>query len=71
MAESDIVVMICPTCLVCGEAPKVPVRRADLKRWQSGEYLQVAFPEMPPAQREMLQSGTHPECWDVLMGGAE
>jgi hypothetical protein len=32
-----------------------------------GEATQVAFPNMPADQREMLISGTHPVCWDMMM----
>ena len=28
--------------------------------------IQHAFPEMPMETRELLISGTHPECWDSL-----
>jgi hypothetical protein len=36
------------------------------REWQRGTYVQRAFPEMPDDRRELLVSGTHPECWALL-----
>jgi len=29
------------------------------------------FPELIPDQRELLISGTHPACWDVMFAEVE
>jgi hypothetical protein len=34
--------------------------------YMDGKYVQDAFPEMSPDEREMLITGTHPECWDKM-----
>lgn len=60
-----------PVCLVCGKAGSVRVRRNEYERWVGGELIQRAFPAMPIQAREMLCSGTHPECWDQLFGDDE
>jgi len=62
----DIINIRTSPCIVCGQASMVPVMRSDFERWQGGELVQRAFPEMPPAQREVLVTGTHPECWDSI-----
>ena len=31
-------------------------------------HIQDAFPELSPAQRELLITGTHEKCWDDLFG---
>lgn len=63
----DTVTVRTGKCIVCGEEGEVKVLAADLDRWKStGCFVHEAFPEMPPAQREMLISGTHPDCWDTL-----
>lgn len=58
----------CPPCPVCGNGSTVTVLAHDYARWRDGELVQRAFPEMPPADRELLVSGTHSECWTVLFG---
>lgn len=35
-------------------------------RWQHGELIQRAFPNMPVERREQLISGTCPGCWKAL-----
>jgi hypothetical protein len=54
------------TCIVCHKSSTMTVRRVDYQRWQQGVLAHRAFPEMPAEQRELLISGTHPECFDAL-----
>jgi hypothetical protein len=56
----------CNTCCVCGKSATLEVPIEGYKKWQSGAHVQDAFPAMPPDQRELLISGTHPKCWDEL-----
>jgi len=63
----EIVNVQTPPCVMCKQASLVPVVRSDFDRWQGGELIQVAFPEMPVDDRELLINGTHPECWDKMM----
>lgn len=58
--------VLCPPCCVCGEQAVVTVTKDGLEAWRGGAYVQRAFPEMKPDQRELLVSGTHPKCWDEL-----
>ena len=60
------VIVHCPPCFHCGQRAEVQVLAADWEKYKAGAHAQQAFPEMPPAQREMLISGTHPACWDIL-----
>lgn len=53
-------------CMVCGQASEVSVPVDGYSRWQAGAYVQDAFPAMNADEREMLISGTHPVCWDLL-----
>ena len=57
-----------PRCDVCLKTSMIEVREEDYDRWRSGWYIQAAFPEMRPEDRETLLTGTHPACWDILMG---
>lgn len=54
-----------PNCIRCGESSAVRVPAEAYRRWVAGQPIQVAMPEMSIDAREMLISGTHPECWDA------
>ena len=55
-------------CVVCGRIHEPVILDAEkFYRWKvGGEHIQDVFPEMTKDQREILISGTCPECWDVL-----
>jgi len=57
-------------CVVCGRIHEPVVLDAEkYYRWkEDGECIQDVFPEMTKDQREILISGTCPECWDELFG---
>ncbi len=43
----------------------------DLTFWQSGEFIQDAFPYLNANQRELIKTGIHPECWDKMFGNED
>jgi len=51
---------------VCDEYELWVLDRAAVERWQAGENIQSAFPDMSVNDREILITGTHPACWDKL-----
>lgn len=53
-------------CIVCGESSEMQISAHGYKAWKDGAYVQTAFPELAACEREMLISGTHPQCWDTL-----
>ena len=54
-------------CVVCGKHHDSIVLDAErYYQWKAGSCIQDVFPEMTKEQREILISGTCPECWDVL-----
>ena len=53
-------------CFHCHQVSEVKVLKSDYDRWHAGAMIQEAFPEMPLDQRELLQTGIHPECWTTL-----
>lgn len=55
------------TCPFCAQSSWVTVPVEGFIRWQAGAYVQTAFPDLSPDQREILISGAHPDCWDVFM----
>ena len=58
-------------CTMCNHHATVVVDIVGYARWRQGELIQIALPETSPEEREILITGTHPECWDELFGGEE
>lgn len=54
------------TCFYCNEQNVIIVNVHDLTFWQSGEFIQNAFPYLNPNQRELINTGIHPECWEKI-----
>jgi hypothetical protein len=54
------------TCDRCGKRVTIPVDRDALQRWQHGELIQKALPELTPGQREMFISGLCEACFDEV-----
>lgn len=65
MISNTIVVRTKP-CHVCGNYELWSLNRKAVESWQSGEYIQNAFPDMSMEDREVLITGTHPACWNKL-----
>lgn len=40
-------------------------------KWRMGKLIQDAFPDKSPDEREVMISGTHPACFEMLYGGQE
>ena len=53
-------------CSVCGEYEVWSLDRTAVMSWQEGELIQNCFPDMSEGDREILISGTHPDCWNQL-----
>jgi len=67
--ESETISVLTQPCIHCHKPSIVQVDPVSFYEWQhGGAFVQDAFPDWPADQRELLISGTHPECWDALMG---
>lgn len=53
-------------CIHCGKPGFLEVDAASYNRWQEGEFVQNAFPDMPLDDREQLISGIHGKCFDEM-----
>ena len=59
-------------CLVCGEYATIEVTEEQAERvraWASGQdsrFIQDALPFLNKAEREILLSGTHGECFERM-----
>lgn len=57
-----------PACQVCEKRSEVPLDAERFEKWKAGELVQDVWPEMNADRREVLVTGTHPECWKKLFG---
>lgn len=55
-------------CMVCFKASEITVSAEAYHRWERGELIQRAFPELSDNERELLITGIHPECWIKIFG---
>lgn len=58
-------------CIVCGETSEMVLERNKLHIWKNGTPVQIVFPEVNDDARELLISGTHPQCWGKIFGDNE
>ena len=59
---------VCPNC---NQGNSIEVDLKKYQQWKSGMLIQQVFPELSLDEREALQSGYHPECWEAVFGGDE
>ena len=71
MEELIKVIVRTPICMNCGENDGIVVDYDAYQLWQNGAYIQDAFPEMTPDEREFLKTGIHPECWTAMFGSGD
>lgn len=65
--DTDFVRVTTAPCRVCGGNSVLRVPTKGYAVWRSGQKLiQDAFPNLSVDDRELLMSGTHPECWNNL-----
>jgi len=72
MPETEFVITTMP-CIVCGERSKVSVSTGQHQKLLSGDrpHIQDIFPDWDSGKRELLITGTHPECWNKIFGSDE
>jgi hypothetical protein len=55
-------------CNWCKQAVRFNASKAGLAAWRNGMVIQEALPRLDADYREMLISGTCPECWNKMTG---
>lgn len=55
-------------CFVCGDEGFLELPKDGIAKYESGMFVQDAFPDLPKELREQIISGTHPDCWNDLFG---
>lgn len=58
-------------CVSCGEGYMFGVSESGYQAWLAGEKVNIAFPELDAASREMLISGVCGVCWDTMFAEEE
>lgn len=53
-------------CSICRKQVILPLPTSGIQKRNEGGLIQDCFPDLSPALREMLVSGTCPECWDEM-----
>jgi hypothetical protein len=53
-------------CPLCGNTSKIMVDRVALQSFQAGAFAQEVWPNWAGDQRELMITGTHPDCWDKI-----
>jgi hypothetical protein len=56
-----------PPCPLCGKTTILVADIDKVRNWRKGKYVQHVWPELSADIREVVITGTHPECWDELM----
>lgn len=69
--NTELVDFYCKPCMVCGKKAVIQVSLADLVRYQQGSFVQDVWPNWKPEERELIITGTHPECWNRIFGEDE
>jgi hypothetical protein len=67
----DVVTFVTKPCPVCELPSRIKVSFNDLERWREGEHIQNVWPNWEPGQRELLMTGTHDACWQLMWGRDE
>ena len=57
--------IICP---FCRKGHHVEVNENAYYRWQEGELIQNAMPDLTPTEREQLISNLCPDCQKIIFG---
>ena len=60
-----------PACLGCGQSTWFTVTEDEFTRIQAGEHIQRVLPHFSAEDREMLISGTCPDCWEEMFAEDE
>ena len=58
-------------CMICNKVSVLEVEESELAARNAGAMVQDAFPTRDADFRELIISGTHPECWDETFGEEE
>lgn len=52
--------------MVCGDEGLLELPVDGIAKYESGAFVQDAFPELSAPVREQIITGTHPDCWEQM-----
>lgn len=56
-------------CRICGKQYFIRANEERYIKWKAGEnFIQDLLPDLSPAERELLISGTCDNCWKSMFG---
>jgi hypothetical protein len=58
-------------CFGCGLTTWFSMTQEQYNAWKQGVHVQTIFPDWSPEDREMLISGTCPDCWEEIWAEEE
>lgn len=64
---TDLTIVVFNVCPFCETSRSLEVKADSMRRWKDGIKIQDAFPELTADDREHIQTGTCPKCWDKYM----
>lgn len=65
--NGDTVTVNTTSCMNCGKREKLTIPKDGYLAWiVNGEYIQVALSDLTEEERELILTGIHPECWDLM-----
>ena len=67
--DGDCYYIASAKCPICGAVTEVRVSASGLFRYNNGDLIQNAFPEVSAAEREVIISGMCPKCQETMFGG--
>jgi hypothetical protein len=60
-------VIFSKVCFHCGDESWFRITEKEYKAWVTNDgYIQDVFPHMSNEDREVMISGTHPDCWNAM-----
>lgn len=66
-----IIDYIAQPCMICGISETLMLDEEKLILWHNGAFIQDVFPDLTPAERELIKTGTHESCFDSLFEGLD
>jgi hypothetical protein len=69
--QGDMVLLTTRNCIECNHPGQVRVPRLEYQAWRDGGLIQDAMPSLSAAERELIISGTHGECYDKIFDADE
>lgn len=65
---TETVTVTTRACMFCGEPSRVELTAEQAGALADRRPVQDVLPDVAPARRELLISGTHPACWERAFG---